>query len=135
MSIASQNWDGVTPPADPAGWNYSTANFTTTTTLPVSQSPISSPNVLQLSQSSNADAFATYATQDGNSGNVIVSAYFMAGSASNNCQGALVARANVNAVVKASSTFYYLPRQFHIVQRRRRTALLCVRFADVTWYR
>ena len=45
MPIATQNWDGVTAPAIPAGWNVD-SNYTTTSTLGGGIVPISTPNVL-----------------------------------------------------------------------------------------
>ena len=76
MPIATQNWDGVTAPAIPAGWNVD-SNYTTTASPGGGIVPVSSPNVLALAATSGAvDRYATYATTDGVGGNVVVAAYF-----------------------------------------------------------
>lgn len=69
-TIKSENWDGVTAPAIPSGWTVDT-QLATTTTL----SPTSTPNSLGYLTPNNAVVpYATWATQDTNSGDVQVSA-------------------------------------------------------------
>jgi hypothetical protein len=77
MPIATQNWDSVTAPALPSGWNFSTASLVTTSSLSGGLTPTSSPNVLELAAfGTSAAQLATFATTDGNSGNVTVQANF-----------------------------------------------------------
>jgi hypothetical protein len=73
--IKAENWDGVTPPAIPAGWNVD-ANFTTSTTH-----ENSSPNGLAFSNVAtvNNRYYGTWATADGVGGNCTVSTYFYYG--------------------------------------------------------
>ncbi len=100
--IASQNWDGVTAPALPAGWSYA-ARLLTSTAF-----ELSSPNALSLAAtSSTAMGFATYDTLDGAAGNVIVSASFyldpyVGGTAS--C--GVTARASATSISQSSGSFY-----------------------------
>lgn len=54
----SENWDGVTAPAVPAGWNVD-APYTTSTSH-----PYTSPNSLVLGDSSSVKKYATYGTAD-----------------------------------------------------------------------
>lgn len=112
MSIASQNWDGVTPPSLPSGWNFGTASMVTTTSLPGSLSPISTPNVLYYPGTSNTNYFAIYETSDGNSGNVVVSGYFAIGSYSTRISCGLVARCSTTAPTTTSGSYYWFDVSF-----------------------
>jgi hypothetical protein len=104
MAIATQNWDGVTPPAIPGGWNVS---GTFTTVAPGSITPVSSPNVLEFSPSTNSSYFATYGTADGNSGNVIVSAYVaIVPGAGNQCRMGVTARCSASTMNLTSTSAY-----------------------------
>lgn len=70
--IKSENWDGVTAPAIPAGWTVDSQLQTST-----SSSPTSSPNSLVYAPASANAAIvphATWSTPDTSSGNVQVSA-------------------------------------------------------------
>jgi hypothetical protein len=108
MAIATQNWDGVTAPAQPSGWNYSSASLITTSSLSAGISPTSNPNVLELAATAtNASSFATYATADGNGGNVAAQANFAVTSFGHTCSGGLIVRASTAAIVQNSSTFYW----------------------------
>lgn len=55
----TQNWDGVTAPSVPAGWNADAAMVTTAAKF------VSSPNGLFLNDSSNSKKYCTYATSSG----------------------------------------------------------------------
>lgn len=55
----SQNWDGVTAPAIPAGWNADAAMITSTSKF------VSSPNSVTCSDTSNTKKYLTYATSSG----------------------------------------------------------------------
>jgi hypothetical protein len=70
--IHSENFDGLTPPALPSGWNFGTGYVSTALELGVT--PTSSPNMLANPPASTTTYFGTYATADTNSGNVIVQA-------------------------------------------------------------
>jgi hypothetical protein len=69
--IKAENWDGVTAPAVPTGWNVSANLATATGTV------ISAPNALALASGAGAaDNYATWGTADTSSGNVSVYALF-----------------------------------------------------------
>ena len=82
-TIVSQNWDGATAPARPAGWTFSSTNMVTSTAH-----ALSSPNGL-VDSTVGAVTFADSNTIDGNGGNVIISSnvYFTATSTSYGTQG------------------------------------------------
>jgi hypothetical protein len=89
-----QTWDGVSAGSIPSGWTVNTP-LTTTATLTGGVSAYSSPNVLVLSSTGNSSTyFATYATGDGNNGNVRVVGYFNAASTSGAQVWGVFARAN-----------------------------------------
>jgi hypothetical protein len=99
----TQNWDGVTPPAIPAGWNVDT-DFAT---LAPNSNWVSSPNTLKLADAHtiNVPAYATYATVDGNGGNVIVSAYFEF-NGTNACQWGVAARGTGSTLDNSTTSQY-----------------------------
>ena len=104
--IHGENWDGVTAPATPTGWNVSAFIVTATS----GATPLSSPNMLSLPAGSAGSEIITYATQDGNSGNVTVqgTVQFGTGGSSGNSWGSVVARGNSATLSYSSSTFYEL---------------------------
>jgi hypothetical protein len=69
--IHYENWDGVTAPTIPAGWNVGVGFATSTAAHGIT--PTSSPNYLLFTPSSATTFFATYGTADGSGGNCTVS--------------------------------------------------------------
>jgi hypothetical protein len=101
-----ENWDSVTAPAIPAGWNVQSAIVTATTP----ETPISSPNYLAFQGTDAAWHTATWGTADGNSGNVTVSGTVSFGGSAivigNSISFAVFCRSNSNATIYTGSTFY-----------------------------
>lgn len=98
--IASQNWDGVSPPAIPGGWNVLGVIVTTAAGV----APISSPNMIATTAASVATI--TYATKDGNNGNVIVNGTGLIAAGINNSEFSVFARSSASTTNYTSSTFY-----------------------------
>jgi hypothetical protein len=99
--IHYENWDGVTPPSIPAGWNAPAQIITTTS----GATPISSPNMITLSSPGSGTLYAiTYGTPDTLSGNVAVvgTGQFSLGAASFSVLG----RGSSSTLTYAGSTFY-----------------------------
>jgi hypothetical protein len=106
MAIATQDWDGVTAPALPSsGWTFS-SNLDTSTAV-TGITPTSSPNMLALTATGSQPQFATYNTQDGNSGNVVVQANFNTSAINSafTAQAGLVARAGSTTLDTSSTTW------------------------------
>lgn len=103
--IHTENWDGVTAPAIPSSWNVDSV-YTTTSSPTSPISPISSPNVLKHAGASNADHYATWNTQDGNSGNVTVSAYCVCDSITSHTVYGVTARGSASSLNSSSTSQY-----------------------------
>lgn len=101
----SENFDGVTPPALPGGWTFA-AQYTTAATG-TSPTPVSAPNVLSCTTAvANTQYFATFNTQDGNSGNVVEAASFYMPAASTTMRFGLLARGSATPLNNTSTNFY-----------------------------
>jgi hypothetical protein len=103
--LHAENWDGVTAPAIPAGWNASSPIVTAV----AGPTPLSSPNMVTLSTTSSSREAITWGTPDGVSGNVIVqgTAYFQ-GSSFPIGNASVLGRGSVSTLLYTSSTFYEL---------------------------
>ena len=111
MSIATQNWDAPTPPANPRGMDCPIARSSHRRILVASPAspPPPSPNMLaSLASGTNSHYFATYGTTDGNSGNVVVSANFNTPSVTNSHTWGLTVRGSASGLNVTSTTFYWL---------------------------
>jgi hypothetical protein len=99
-----EQWDGVTAPAIPSGWNVQTGISTTST----GPTPISSPNMVQVISSSTGFLTATWGTVDGVSGNVTVQGTGCDGTLAGATTGyfSVFARGSASTLLYASSTFY-----------------------------
>lgn len=119
MSIHSENWDGVTPPAIPAGFNCD-ANLVTTATFAGGITPTSSPNALKQSGGSlNTNYCCTWATADSNSGNVTVQAnctWYWSTSTPNSTIFGLCARGSAATLNFSSTSFYWFTFDFIVQQ-------------------
>jgi len=104
MSIATQNFDGVTAPALPTGWTFDARMVTSTNFF------TSSPNALELvATTSTTYGFATYNTVDGAGGNVMVACnllYDPIPGLTGDAIAGVVARASATPIVTASGNFY-----------------------------
>ena len=104
MSIATQNFDGVTAPALPSGWTFD-ARMQTSTSYSTS-----SPNALELVATTSATyGFATFNTLDGNWGNVVVQCnllYDPLPGLTGDAIAGVVARASATPIVTTSGSFY-----------------------------
>jgi len=103
----SQNWDGVTPPAIPSGWTVDSVFTTATTPLSGGLSPTSSPNVLAMTPAStNTIYYASFGTQDGNSGNVATQVNFAVTAVGTHCRCGVMARGSAYPLSGGSTSFY-----------------------------
>src|ERR1700728_2266394 len=102
--IHFENWDGVTAPNIPSGWNIS-ADLVTATS---GATPISSPNFLKLPAASSGTQTATWGTLDGNLGNVQIvgNVQFGTGGGVNNSSMAVFFRCNQSTCSYSTSSFY-----------------------------
>jgi hypothetical protein len=109
-SIFSENWDGVTAPAIPAGFNQQDIDGFEIVTSTSGATPLSSPNILKLAGSSGLASFRTitFGTLDGAGGNVQVTGtgQFGSGGGISNSEFAVFARSNQSTTSYTSSTFY-----------------------------
>lgn len=108
--IKLENFDGVTAPAVPSGWTFD-ASLVTTASFLGGVTPTSSPNTAAvIANAALTNFFGTFGTIDSVAGFVSVQANFncSAAFASTPAVFGLTARSSVNAVVQASSTFYWL---------------------------
>jgi hypothetical protein len=101
--IKSENWDSVTAPAIPTGWNV--VGVVTTTT---GATPISSPNMIATPSSGSGIYTATWGTPDDNAGNCSVTGtgQFSSVISESGSNFAVFARANSSTVTYGTSTFY-----------------------------
>jgi hypothetical protein len=108
MSILnfSENWDGVTPPAIPAGWNVSAQ--LTTSALGAAHS---GPNVLSMSGSASTWYYATYGTGDSSAVQFQLTGYMQPLTKTNPASVALLFNGS-NTTLDHSTTSYYQLRIF-----------------------
>jgi hypothetical protein len=103
--IDSENWDGVTAPAIPAGWT-ATSLATATVPWPVGVGPVSPPNMLGINAGGSTHYPASFNTNDGNGGNCVVTGYFTGQRSGGTLIYGVLARGSVYPVLM-SSTFYW----------------------------
>lgn len=104
----SENWDGVTAPSVPSGWNYAPGAYETVTS-PVTggASPISSPNMLQLPAGSGQTPI-TWGTADTSSGNVTVTGSGLCDVAFSIRNFSIFYLCNASTCVPGTSDYYEL---------------------------
>jgi len=104
MPSVTQNWDGVTAPAVPSTWNYTSGTFVTSSSLAGGLVPTSSPNAAAVTGGeTTATQYAGYESQDGNGGNVALQANF---AATANGTGFLICRCTDSPANAGSSSYY-----------------------------
>jgi hypothetical protein len=105
--IKYENFDSVTPPAMPAGWNVSTGSFTLATIAATGGiSPTSPPNMLECVSGAGAYGLATWGTPDGAGGDVTVQANVAWIGIGTKAKMGLTARGSA-ATLDFSGTTYY----------------------------
>jgi hypothetical protein len=108
-TIKSENWDGVTAPALPSGWNaQASGGYAAVTTSTGAPSSISSPNTIYLpaSYGLGGPRSITWATLDGNSGDVQVVGTGLFAANTGNSEFSVFARANTSAWSSTTDTAY-----------------------------
>jgi hypothetical protein len=107
MLIKSETWDEVTAPAIPSGWNVTAAGgFTTIITATAGPTPISAPNMLYQAAGPVSARTITWATLDGNSGNVQVQGTGLFDTSYANSEFAVFARCNTSSFNPTTDTAY-----------------------------
>src|SRR5271155_3555121 len=110
--IKAENWDGVTDPTIPSGWNVGTpTGAVAIVTTAGGATPISSPNVIVAGVgTSSGFNTITWGTLDGNAGDVQVQGtiQFNNSGGISNIAASVFARSNASTTNYASSDFYEL---------------------------
>ena len=125
----TQNWDGVTAPAIPAGWNADAALVTS------SAQSRSSPNSLFLNDTGGSKKYCTYATSSGDDfaiGNLTVAVKEIVTAGAEEYKAGVAYRASSATISDASGVYYWAYLHYNFSGGAPRIKLASVNNGTVT---